>query len=170
MKQYYRLLSCFRLVECASALLVIVILHALCLPVYKVYVSNAYALNQAYVMVDVRTNLSIDSAYTGNAYGSNGYDYLLEDDSYVGEIDVSPQGHISAKLRLADYYNHTPSFVKKAIDGKTMTLYRNINTQNGYDFLTWRCASSPNEIPFRVIEPVPDSTLELKYFHLFCGG
>jgi len=171
MNQDYRLLSNFRLVELLSVLLIIVLLNALCLPIYKGYVVNAYAVNQAYMMVDVRTNLSIDSAYTGNANGAKDYTYLAEDEyRHVEHIDVNHQGHISVKSRLIDDYNRIPGFVKNALDGKTLVWHKNINTQNGYEFLSWRCKNSSNEPPFRVIDPAPKATLETKYDYFFCGG
>ena len=169
MNQYYRLLSNFRLVECASAFLIIMLLNVMCIPVYKVFLANTYALNQAYATVDVRMNLAIDSAYTGNADGVKDYTYLNSEGFYVERIAISPQGHISATANFIDEYIHTPNFVKKEFNGKTFVLHKNVNAQQGYEFWSWRCLGSQNEQPFRVIDPTPEGTLKAKYTQLFCG-
>ena len=170
MNRYYRLLSNYRLFESLAVLLIIAMLYGLCLPIYKAYVVNAYALDQAYVMVDVKTQLSIDSAFTGEPNGAGDYSRLADKNRGVASIEVSSQGHITTKATMTGLYSGTPSFVQTALNDKTLVLHKNINSQSGYDVLSWQCVSRQNKAPFRVIDPVADGTLEPKYYSQFCKG
>jgi len=171
MSQYYRLLSGFRLLEFSSVFLIVLLLNALCITIYKVYLINAYALNQAHMLVDLKTRLSIDSAYTGYADGAKDYKELIDGSGYYAEqAYVSADGHISVKAKLTDEHKAVPDFVKAALDGKTLVLHKNINSQDGYDFVSWHCVGSQNDLPFKVIGETLKPTVDAKYYDVFCEG
>ena len=168
MSQSYQLLSGFRLVEFSSVVLITVLLYVVSLPIYQTYIINAYALNQAFVLFDVRTRLSIDSAYTGNVNGTGDYSYITDDTRYVEDIDVSSQGHVAIIATLTHEDDDVPLFVESQINKKKMVFHRNVNTQGGYSFVSWHCQKNQNDPPFMVIDPVPDATFPSSFDSFFC--
>ncbi|MGH1539510.1 MAG: hypothetical protein ACRBHB_03725 [Arenicella sp.] len=169
---HLRLIKSFRLNEYIYSVLLFGILITLAIPLYKSYVANSFTLDVFHGLLEVKTHVAINSAYTGLPNGAEqkaDYAFLDDVDGPVKDIHISSQGHLTGAVNLGDYALKT-TFMRDNVEAKTVSLHRNVNQQGAYSFVSWQCQHDPNETPFIITEPMPEATLETKYYYFFCNG
>lgn len=168
---FKNLLLSFRLSEHLFSVLLIAILTALSIYYYRPYVLSAYFINQFYVLTDVKTQVSIDYAYTGLPQGSKTFgDYrdVIDDDSLLAKnMEVSEQGHVSIEIVVPPKGDYGHSLLRD-FHGKRISLYRTANDQGVYTFHSWQCNPKGNVWPFKTIQPDDHSINASQLFWVYC--